>query len=252
MNIAFNTANLVARATGYRFQLKNWGEQHLKTVAAADEKEWRAICREIADAGYKAVEVWQAHADPKVMTKDRALAWKKIMDDNGLQPIGFAGGLSPETVQICLWLGIPAINGGMGNRSPAEATGLCKATGVQFNLENHPEKSAAELLAKIEGGNEWLGVCIDTGWLGTQNVSAPEAVHACRSVLRHVHVKDVTANGAHETCLLGSGVVDVRGAIEALRKIGYAGWYSWEDEPEDRNPMLSAVANRRWLEQHLR
>lgn len=251
MKIAFNTANLVARASNYRFELKTWGEQHLKTVAATDEKEWRAICREIADAGYRAVEVWQAHADPKVMTKERAVTWKKIMDEHGLQPIGFAGGLSPETAQICNWLGIPMINGGIGNRTPAEATALCKATGIRFNHENHPEKSPAEILAKVDGGNEWLGVCIDTGWLGTQSVSAPEAVRTCRSVLRHVHVKDVKANGAHHTCLLGEGVVDLAGAIRLLKESGYDGWYAWEDEPEDRNPMLSAARNRVWIEQHL-
>lgn len=251
MNIAFNTANLVARVTSYRFELKNWGEQHLKTVAATDQKEWRAICQEIAAAGYKAVEVWQAHADPKAMSKERALDRKKIMEDHGLRPIGYAGGLSRETAQICLWLGIPAINGGIGSVSPADATALCRAYGIRCNHENHPEKSAAEILASIDGGNEWLGICIDTGWLGTQNVSAPDAIRACRAVLRHLHVKDVKASGGHETCPLGAGIVDFPGVIRALKDIGYTGCYSWEDEPEDRNPMLTAASNRLWLEQNL-
>ena len=38
--IAFNTANLVARFTNYRFELKHWGEQHQKTVAMTDEAAW--------------------------------------------------------------------------------------------------------------------------------------------------------------------------------------------------------------------
>jgi hypothetical protein len=29
-------------------------------------------------------------------------------------------------------------------------------------------------------------------------------------------------------------------------------WYSWEDEPEDRNPFDSAVRNRQWIEARLR
>ncbi len=43
---AFNTANLVARATGYRYRLSHWMEQHEKTIAATDEAAWRAICKE--------------------------------------------------------------------------------------------------------------------------------------------------------------------------------------------------------------
>ena len=31
----------------------------------------------------------------------------------------------------------------------------------------------------------------------------------------------------------------------------YAGWYSWEDEPENRNPFDSAVRNREWIEKRL-
>jgi sugar phosphate isomerase/epimerase len=252
MKIAFNTANLVARATNYRFELRNWADQHRKTVAATDEKEWLAICGEIAAGGYKAVELWQAHADPSVMSRQRAGTWKRILDDHGLQPIGYAGTLSRETVEICAWLGIPAINGGLGELSPADATALCRAAAVRFNVENHPEKSASEILARIDGGNEWLGVCIDTGWLGTQGVNAAEAIRDCRSVLRHLHVKDVEASGSHKTCLLGAGIVDLPRAIQTLKDIGYAGWYSWEDEAEDRNPMLTAIANRRWLEERLR
>ena len=61
---AFNTANLVARVTGYRYQLSQWMDQHKKTIAATDEAAWRAICKEIAAAGFKTVEVWEAHAAP--------------------------------------------------------------------------------------------------------------------------------------------------------------------------------------------
>jgi sugar phosphate isomerase/epimerase len=245
--IAFNTANLVARVTAYRYELSRWGEQHQKTVAATDEKAWRDICQEIAAAGFRAVEIWEAHAAPETMTEARAKAWKKILDDTGLQPIGYAGGLRRETLQICAWLGIPHIDGGLRGLKPDEATRLCREFGLHFNYENHPEKSTQEILAVIGGGNEWLGVCVDTGWLGTQSVPAPAAIRTLGPLVRHTHIKDVKAAGKHETCLLGEGVVNVAGCLQALREIGYAGWYSWEDEPEDRNPFDSAVRNRRWI-----
>jgi L-ribulose-5-phosphate 3-epimerase len=249
--IAFNTANLVARVTEYRFELRNWGEQHKKTVAATDELAWASICRDIRAAGFRAVEVWEAHAAPEVMNAARAATWKTILEDHELAPIGYGGRFSPETAQVCQWLGIPAVNGNMGTLSPKDATELCRTTGIRFNHENHPEKSVAEIVAKIEGGNEFLGVCVDTGWLGTQAVAAPDAIRALGPLVRHTHIKDVKAAGGHATCLLGEGVVDVAGVLRALRAIGYTGWYSWEDEPEDRDPFASAARNRAWIEEHL-
>ena len=245
--IAFVTANLVAQVTNYRFSLEQWGDQHKKTVAATDETAWRAICKEIASKGYHAVEIWEAHAAPEVMDKPRATLWKSILEEHGLKAIGYGGILSRKTLDICQWMGIPQINGWIGDSTPEQATALCRDTGVRFNIENHPQKTAKEVLDVVAGGNEWLGVCVDTGWFGTQGVSGPDIIRTCGKLVRHTHLKDVKAAGAHHTCLLGEGVAQVAKCIEALKQVGYAGWYSWEDEPEDRNPFDSAVRNREWI-----
>ncbi|RPI20679.1 MAG: sugar phosphate isomerase/epimerase, partial [Acidobacteria bacterium] len=245
--IAFNTANLVARVTGYRYELRNWMTQHIKTAEATDAAAWRAICQEIAATGFKAVEVWEAHASPEKLDRAKALEWKKILDGAGLKAVAYAGRLSPKTAEICQVLGIPHIDGGLGTLSPEQATALCKETGIRCNIENHPEKSADELKKKIGAGNEWLGVCIDTGWLGTQGVSGPDVIKACGSLVRHTHIKDVKKAGAHETCPLGEGVANVEGCLKALQAINYQGAYSWEDEPEDRNPFDSAKRNLAWI-----
>jgi len=250
-HVAFNTANLVARVSGYRYELSHWMDQHNQTIAATDEAAWRAICKEIAAAGFEAVEVWEAHAAPESLDEAKARRWKRILDENGLTPVAYAGGLRPETLRICQWLGIPHVDGGLRDNTPEKATALCREHGIRFNIENHPEKSAGEILAKIGGGDEWLGVCIDMGWLGTQGVSGPAVIKACAPFVRHTHVKDVKAAGKHETCPLGEGTADVAGCIAALRGVKYAGWYSWEDEPEDRNPFDSAVRNREWIEKRL-
>ncbi len=250
--IAFNTANLVAQVSGWHFKLADWMDQHRKTIAATDEGTWRAICRQIAAAGFTAVEVWEAHAAPEAMDEAKAKRWRQALDENALTPVAYAGGLRRETLQVCRWLGIPHIDGGIRDHTPQAATALCEEFGIGFNLENHPEKSAAELLAKVGGGNDRLGVCIDMGWLGTQGVSAPEVIRACGPFVRHTHVKDVKAAGAHDTVALGTGSVNVPACLKTLRELEYAGWYSWEDEPEDRNPFDSAVRNREWLLQQLR
>jgi sugar phosphate isomerase/epimerase len=247
--VAFNTANLVARVTGYRFELKRWGEQAKKTVAATDEKEWAAICRDIAAAGYRAVEVWVAHADPATLTDARAKVWRQILADHGLQPVGLGGTLNEGTARVCQQLGIPACNGGLGGANRLEAIRrLSAATGLHYNFENHPEKTVEEIVAKIEGGNDKIGVVVDTGWLGTQGLDAPATIRRLGPLVRHVHVKDVKHAGAHETCPLGEGVVNIAATIRALKDIGYAGWYSWEDEPEDRNPLDIARAMRERIE----
>ena len=252
MKIAFNTANLVAQVTGWRFQLSGWMDQHRKTIAATDEAAWRAICKQIAAAGFTAVEVWEAHAAPEAMNEAKAKQWRRILDEAGLEPVAYAGGIRRETLDICRWMGIPHVDGGLRDNTPEKATELCREFGIRFNIENHPEKTPQELLGKIGGGNEWLGVCIDTGWLGTQGVDAPAFIRACGGFVRHTHIKDVKAAGAHHTVLLGEGSVPIPGCLQALRDIRYAGCYSWEDEPEDRNPLDSAVRNRQWLEKQLR
>lgn len=249
--IAFNTANLVGRVSDYRYELKNWGQQHQKTVAATDEKAWAGICADISKAGYRAVEVWEAHAAPESLNADKAQLWGRILRDHGLKPVAYAGGLRPETIELCHVLGIPHIDGGLRGLSAEAATDLCRRTGIRFNVENHPEKNVPEILKPIGGGNEWLGVCVDTGWLGTQGASSPDVIRQLGPLVRHVHVKDVKQAGTHETCKLGTGVVNIPASLEALQSIGYPGWYSWEDEPEDRNPLDLAAWTLGYLRQEL-
>lgn len=93
--------------------------------------------------------------------------------------------------------------------------------------------------------------CLDLGWLGTMSVDGPEAIRRLGPLVRWVHAKDVKEPGHHDTCMLGEGVADISGCIDALHEIGYDGWLSREDEPEDRNPMETAVQNREWLERKL-
>ena len=249
--VAFNTANLVARVSGYRYQLSDWMDQHRKTVAATDEAAWRAICREVVSAGFTAIEVWEAHAAPESLDAGKTKLWRRLLAEHNLLAVAYAGGLRKETLRIAADLGIPHVDGGLRDHTPAEATALCRDHGVRFNIENHPEKSAAELLGRIGGGNEWLGVCVDTGWLGTQGVDGPAVIAGCAPFVRHTHVKDVKAAGRHETCLLGEGSARVADCVAAMLKTGYAGAWSWEDEPEGRNPLDSAVRNREWIEKRL-
>ncbi|HEX9998480.1 MAG TPA: sugar phosphate isomerase/epimerase family protein [Abditibacterium sp.] len=255
--IAFNSANLVARVSNYRFSLSNWGELHQKTAAEITAQEWNAICAEIAGAGFRAVEIWEAHADPKHMTPAKSKIWREILDSHDLEPVAYAGGLSRDTAQVCAWLGIPLIAGGghpkleSGAPDLEEMRAICREFGVRYAFENHPEKSSAAILEHVGGGDDFLGVAIDTGWLGTQGLDAPAVLREVGSALFHLHVKDVRASGGHETTPLGEGSVDLEGIFSVSREIGYNGYYSWEDEPENRNPFEIAAQMRVWIEQRI-
>ena len=150
-------------------------------------------------AGYDAVEVWLAHCDPRFTDEPRARAYRKILDDHGLAPIGLAGALTDGSARICGWMGIPAANGGYWGTSLEEVRRIVAATGLRCNYENHPEKSVEEIIGRIEGGGPGIGLCVDTGWLGTNGINAEAAIRTLGPLVRHVHVKDVRAAGTHET-----------------------------------------------------
>ena len=96
-----------------------------------------------------------------------------------------------------------------------------------------------------------LGVTVETGWFVSQAYPADEAIRELGSRVMHVHLKDVRAAGAHETCGYGQGVVPVRGCVDALRALGYTGYLSIEHEPEAYDPIpeiLDAHAQlKTWL-----
>ena len=123
---------------------------------------------------------------------------------------------------------------------------------LRLGVENHPEKTPDELRAKLgHDSNGRIGVTVDTGWFGTQGYDAADALRELRDVLIHVHLKDVLAPGAHETCRYGQGVVPIERCAAVLHEIGYTGGISVEHEPEHFDPTEDCIAGlqmlRGWL-----
>jgi L-ribulose-5-phosphate 3-epimerase len=130
---------------------------------------------------------------------------------------------------------------------------LLREYGLHLALENHPEKNPVELLAKLGSGDDDLfGVAVDTGWFGTQGYDAAQAIHELGPRVFHVHLKDVRAAGAHQTCRFGQGIVPLEACVQALHTIGYTGTISVEHEPETFDPTEDCVASaallRTWLQ----
>jgi sugar phosphate isomerase/epimerase len=62
-----------------------------------------------------------------------------------------------------------------------------------------------------------------------------------------VHLKDVDKRGSHHTVPLGTGCVGIDAVIQQMKSMGYGGMWSWEDEPEGRNPFDVAVEMRKYI-----
>mgnify|MGYP001249438969 FL=1 len=176
------------------------------------------------------------------------MRYKSILADNGLNVVALAGGLDEQTARVCQRLDIPMTAGGIDQSRKTAIRKLSRKTGIRVNHENHPEKTVDEIRQKIDFGADGLGIAVDTGWMGTQGMNVPLAIRELGTLIRHVHVKDIKAAGMHETVALGNGCVDIPAVIGELKAIGYRGALSWEDEPEDRNPMQIAAQMRQYIQ----
>ena len=255
MQLAFCSANYVARAANYALKPFNWGEAERITVERMTPAAFDDICRDVAAAGFQAIEVWRGHAWHATLDEDKAGVLRATMKRHGLTPMSYAGGLGgPEAetmLQAARLLGIDLVAGGLPPERAPDLAGLAREHGVRIGIENHPERHADEVLAKIGDNSDVLGACIDTGWWLTQGYDPVAAVHALGQHLFHVHLKDIRAAGKHETCALGTGLLDVAAVLAALREVGYNGYLSIEHEPDDYDPTAEIVQSCELVEQLL-
>jgi sugar phosphate isomerase/epimerase len=259
--ISFMTANYVARELGYSMT-RGWGQgdkaaqEYFRPIETFAER-FDALLAEIAGLGFTAIDLWTGHLNPAWATAEHLAAARDLLTRHNLPVVSLAGwfGSTAEeleaTCRIAQALGCPVLGGStsMLEKDRGFVVATLKAYGLALGVENHPEKHPGELLAKIgDGGDGAIGACVDTGWFGTQGYDAARALEELRDVLVHVHLKDVLAAGAHDTCGFGKGVVPIAECVAALQRIGYGGAISVEHEPEHSNPNDDAVASRQLLE----
>jgi sugar phosphate isomerase/epimerase len=113
---------------------------------------------------------------------------------------------------------------------------------VRWAFENHPEKTADDILRKTGGGKyKQIGVALDTGWCGTQAMDALDTVKRLRDNLFLLHLKDVKSQGGHDTCTLGDGVVGIEKIVRYLKETKFDGTICIEHEPYDHDPMPDVI-----------
>ncbi len=123
---------------------------------------------------------------------------------------------------------------------------------LKLAIENHPEKTAQEILEQIgeaEGGH--IGTAVDTGWYATRRADVVRAIQELNGHIFHVHLKDVLPGDQAINVGYGQGCVPLEASVQALKQIGYAGDYSIEDEGLDHDPTEELKAALSLLQQWL-
>jgi len=264
--ISFMSANFVARELGYRMT-GGWGEGDRATNAAFAPLEtfparFGAMLGEVQALGFGAIDLWLAHLHPSWATDEHVAVARELLACHNLRVASLAGGLgaTPAEVAATCWLATALGTDLLGGLTPLLASdrpalvGLLEEHDLRLGLENHPERTPDEMLAKIgDGGGGRIGTAVDTGWYATHGFDAARAIEALGGHIVHVHLKDVRAAGGHETVPYGEGIVPLERCVRALQGMGYAGGYSVEHEPEDHDPRPACAAGLRrlagWLDQ---
>jgi sugar phosphate isomerase/epimerase len=252
--IAFMTANYVARQTGWA--MHGWGHGDRATndhFAPLETYEARLdeLLGEIRSLGFDAVDFWGAHLSPEWATDEHLASAVALLERHELDVATYATWVGPSTVarscELARGLGVDVIGGGMSG-DPAALGHVLREHGVRLAIENHPERTPAEVLTKIEAGGAMMGATVDTGWWATQGYDPARAIEELGSWVLHVHLKDVLAVGEpHDTVAWGGGIVDIDACLRALDRIGYEGAYTVEHEPEDHDPGEECRAMREQL-----
>lgn len=262
--ISFMTANYVARQLNYTMT-EGWMQGDRATNAYFAPIETFAarfgdLLAEIQGLGFETLDLWLAHLNYSWATPEHLMIARSLLRDYGFSVASLAGWFGDTRAEFdaaCrLAVGVHATllggNTALLQQDRASMAAILREYGLTFGIENHPEKTPRELLAKIgDGAGGVIGACVDTGWFGTHGYNASHAIQELSDDLVYVHLKDVTAPGAHASCRFGQGCVPVRACVTALKQIGYIGAISVEHEPDHGSPNQDVVASaymlRSWL-----
>ncbi len=263
-SISFMGANYVAREVGYAGG-EEWGPCDAATNAAFSplgtyEARLDAVLASIRGAGFDQLDLWTAHLNWRWATPEHRDIAVEALHRHGLRVVSMAGTVGATLDELAAACRIAnavgtTVLGGMGEILLADRDGtaaVLREHGVRLGLENHPERSPAEVLAKIgDDSPDVLGATVDTGWFATHGYDAPTAIRELGDRIVHVHLKDIERPGEHVTVEHGTGCVDIPGCVHALVEIGYAGALSIEHEPWHVDPTQECVEMRHVLRAQL-
>lgn len=273
--VSYITANLVARPIGFNMT-GGWMQgddatHDLFRPADRFAARFDEMIAGIRALGFTSVDLWCAHLHPSWATVRHLEAARTVLDRHGVTVTAYAchWGATIEDLHLIARvleaLGTDLISGNHGLLATARPALVRELRALKLRLayENHPEKNADAMLAKVGPGDaDVLGLAYDTGWAVTQGFDAVQALPAILPRLFHLHAKDVKPRRAqptgyamidlgHETCALGDGAAGMETVIRQTVAGGFTGPIGIEHEPEDHDPAAecreSLLRVNRWL-----
>lgn len=259
-NPSFITANFVARQIGYRMA-KGWTQGDDATNAwfaplPTFPERFDALLREIKALGYGSIDLWCAHLHWRWATPQHMDAARSLLATHRLAVRSYPAWVMGDAedlraaCRLCRSLAIPLFAGNCAlfASDRGAAVAILRELGVGYAIENHAERTSAEIFSRLGAGDEdVVGVALDTGWCATAGWDPVQAARDFAGRLMAVHLKDVLAPRAektgfefidrgHETCRLGDGIARVREVVAELKRQDFRGPIGLEHEPELFDP----------------
>lgn len=247
------TANFVAKELNYK-DSHDWGTCHQATYEAFHGphfsfkfEEMVALAKEM---GFDAIELWIAHLDPIHATKEMIERAQYILQQYEMEVVSYTAGfgspgITEEEVTLTFdtakAIGAPVLAQAFHPENGPIVKRFAEQYGIKMGLENHPEKTPDEVIEKVGPFSPWIGAAIDTGWFATHGYDVVQAVKELKDHLVHIHLKDIKQIGAHDSCTLGDGVVNVKAVLRTLKELDYQGAVTIEHEPHHYDPTDDVV-----------
>lgn len=248
--ISLNCSSFVAKQYGYTTE-NDWGtcvkviNDYYSTIETFTER-FEQLILDVTDLGYGALDVWTpGQLAWSWATPEHIRIASRLLKKNNVHvtSIGGAFGDTREKfVSACeLAVGIDTdlLSGTVPLLFTDRAFLVDKLNeyNLRLAIENHPEKSAADMLEQIgDGAGGRIGTAVDTGWYATQGCDVPAEIRALSKHIMHVHLKDIEKVDDHVNVGYGKGVVPLEACVKALKEIGYDGNYSVENHAFNHDP----------------
>lgn len=132
---------------------------------------------------------------------------------------------------------------------------LFTQAGLTFGIHNHwfpqkfPYESTDDVLRAISDLSDAVGSTLDVGQMAACGHDPIDAIRRLGPRLKIVHLKDVQAAGAEHNVLLGTGIANIPGVLQELKKIQFPRLVAieFEKETDDNQEMREEIAYVRKL-----
>ncbi len=205
-----------------------------------------AMTREL---GLRYICLKDVHLPLKSTTALRQRVHKKIVDA-GLVLMG--GGviyLGPAEAEIrrvfdyARDAGMPTIVCSPDPRGLDTVERMAREYDIRIAIHNHGPrdkwyKTPLDILQLVKDRDQRMGVCIDVGHTVRAGVDPVAAVKHCGSRVHDFHLKDVATEKPNaRDVIVGQGVIDIPGVLQALRAVTFSGHLGLEYELTPENPL---------------